>query len=333
MNRKAFISAIIIFAFLISTVATIQVIEVAQAQISATVTINPDGSVIGTNNIQRNSNVYTLTGNISGGIQVQKSHIVIDGAGYSIEGNGQYVRGINLSNGVGQDPSRSTISNVTVKNLKIINCYYAIDNANTNNNTFFGNYIANSDTGFWITGSSNNTLIRNTVKDCVTGISINYAGLNIITENNIINNSLLVWLSTEPLVDRNYWSNYLTKYPNAKEIEKSGLPNPGIWDTPYNYGESLGNFTDNHPLVNPVSISDFSFPSPIPSSSPSTAPRLSPTLSPIKSPTQQPTPTEVIPFVDPPDPTRSYIFYSIIIAATFLVVSLAVYFKKIKKQK
>ena len=50
-------------------------------------------------------------------------------------------------------------------------------------------------------------------------------------------------------MDRNYWSDYLTKYPNAKEIGNSG-----IWDTPYNYGGSLGDFTDNHPLIEPVSV-------------------------------------------------------------------------------
>jgi DNA-binding transcriptional ArsR family regulator len=38
-----------------------------------TVYINTDGSVTGTNNIQRNGNLYVLTGNISGSIAIQKS--------------------------------------------------------------------------------------------------------------------------------------------------------------------------------------------------------------------------------------------------------------------
>jgi parallel beta-helix repeat protein len=41
----------------------------------------------------------------------------------------------------------------------------------------------------------------------------------------------------------NYWSDYETKYPNAKEINGSG-----IWDTPYVIGESN---RDNYPLVHP----------------------------------------------------------------------------------
>jgi parallel beta-helix repeat protein len=275
--------------------------------------ISIDGSVIGTDQIQRNGNTYTLTGNISGGIQVQKSYILIDGAGYAIKGNNQYERGIDLSNGRGQDPSRTQINNVTAKNLKIINCYYAIGNENTDNNTFIGNYIANCDTAFRIIGSSNNTLIHNTVKDCVTGISINYAGFNIITENNIINNSLLVWLSTEPFVDRNYWSNYQTKYPNAKEIEKSGLPNL-FWDTPYNYGESLGNYTDSHPLINPISTSPISTPTP--------------TSTPIASPTQSPLPSPSPTFSPSPSPSIPEFPAWIVVPLVLVSALLAVFWRR-----
>ena len=47
-------------------------------------------------------------------------------------------------------------------------------------------------------------------------------------------------------VDRNYWSDYLTIYPNATEIGDSG-----VWDTPYEGHEA---FTDNHPLVEPIAL-------------------------------------------------------------------------------
>ena len=218
--------------------------EFVEAQFLRSVYINPDGSVTGTSNIQRDGNVYTLTGNISGGIQVQKSYIVIDGAGYTIEGNGKGI-GIDLSSNMTQG-ARIQINNVTVKNLCIVNCF-GISNENTHNNTFVGNYIANCDTGFWITGSSNNTLIHNTVKDCVTGISINYgSGGNVIVENNIMS-SFSVWLSPDPTVDRNYWGDYVTRFPDAKEIDNSG-----IWDTPYSHGDKV---IDYHPLTDPVVLS------------------------------------------------------------------------------
>ena len=242
LNKSIALILVIMFGLLLC----IGSIQSVNAQFLGSVYIAADGSVVGTNSIQQNGNIYTLTGNISGGISVQKSYIVIEGAGYTIDGNGQDI-GIALGNGVGQDPSRDRISNVTVKNLRIINCYYAIGNENTYNNTFIGNYISDSDKGFWITGSANNTLIHNTVKNCTTGISINYgSGGNIIIENDIMS-SWSVWLSPDPVVDRNYWGDYTTRYPNAKEIDNSG-----IWDTPYSQGDKV---IDYHPLTNPVVIS------------------------------------------------------------------------------
>jgi hypothetical protein len=94
----------------------------------------------------------------------------------------------------------------------------------------------------------------------------------------------------------NYWSDYLTKYPNAKEIEKSGLPNL-LWDTPYNYGGSLGNFTDNHPLINPITItaSPTSTTTPTTSRTPSTTPIITPTSPPTHQPTPSIEPTATVP--------------------------------------
>jgi len=237
MKRKA-LALIIISIFFISPVIEM---NLAFAQFLGSVYINPDGSVTGTSKIQRNENIYTLTGNISGGIQVQKSNIIIDGTGYAVEGNGDG-RGIDLSNGRGQDPSRPEINNVTIKNLKILNFYYGVDNVNTNNNTFIGNYIENCQSSFWIIGSLNNVITYNTMNNA--SISINYAGSNNITKNNFINCWVMVWLSTQPIVDGNYWSDYTTRYPDAKEIG-----NTGVWDTPYSYWE---NTVDNHPLTKPI---------------------------------------------------------------------------------
>src|SRR5512137_2069356 len=75
---------------------------------SSTATIREDGSVSGTDRIQRLGDIYTLTSNISGGIQVQRSNIVLDGAGYTLSGRESV--GVDLSNGRGQDPNRPEIS-------------------------------------------------------------------------------------------------------------------------------------------------------------------------------------------------------------------------------
>lgn len=51
-------------------------------------------------------------------------------------------------------------------------------------------------------------------------------------------------------MDRNYWSNYTAKYPNATEVEELG-----IWDTPYiddRYIGATSRSIDYHLLVNPI---------------------------------------------------------------------------------
>jgi hypothetical protein len=107
---------------------------------STNIYINPDGAVVGTNNIQRNGDLYTLTGNISGGIQIQKSDIVIDGTGYTLQGNGG--TGIDLTNNVTQIPSASAIWNVTVENLRIMNFNFSVETNGGGNDTFHDDYVA-----------------------------------------------------------------------------------------------------------------------------------------------------------------------------------------------
>ncbi len=227
----------LLMVVLISTSVLPVLVQSVVAESSGLIQIAADGSVLGTSLIQRDGNVYTVTGNISGGIQIQKSHIVLDGAGYAVEGNGEG-RGVDLSNGRGQDPSRPEVSNVTVKNLKILNFYYGVDNVNTHGNTFIGNYIENCENSFWM-GGYDSLITYNTLKNA--SIAINFAGSNNITLNNF------VWLSSQQIVDGNYWSDYMARYPDAKEID-----NTGVWDTPYAYWE---NTVDHHPFTKPIAIS------------------------------------------------------------------------------
>jgi hypothetical protein len=238
--------ALILILSLILVVVVPLFIHLATNSTFSIITIKPDGSIEGTDKIQRNENIYTLTGNLSGSIEVQRSYIVIDGAGYAIKGNGEGF-GIDLNNDHGVDPSRPQIKNVTIKNLKIANFSHAIEFLPSVNDTFIGNYVADCTMGFNIWRTANHTLMHNTIENCVTGITVSFGGRgNVITENNILNSSVYVMFSPDNTFDRNYWSDYLTKYPNAKEIG-----NTGIWDTPY---ESRESFVDNHPLVEPVAI-------------------------------------------------------------------------------
>jgi hypothetical protein len=243
---------------LISVVLLSSAILMVSTQLSVAlsvgnVIINADGSVTGTNSIQRIGNTYTFTGNISGTVQVQKGNIVIDGAGYSLDEGG-----IDLTNGIGQNPTRPTISNVTIENLRIVNG--GIGTNGGGNHTFCNDYISNSvGAGIMLIGSDYNnitycTISGSNVSEGAIGMVLG-ANYNTITENNLTG-GVEIWLSTNETVDRNYWSDYLTKYPNATEVDSSG-----VGDTPYVFYTDQNVYQDNHPLMNPVSNTVSEFPS------------------------------------------------------------------------
>jgi len=142
-------------------------------------------------------------------------------------------------------------------------------------NSIVGNNITGNDYGIGLsTFSFNNNVSRNTIEaNTVYGVWIHYRSEhNIVTENNIIankkygisiiqssNNNLIfhnnfinnthqtytsdsanVWDNSYPS-GGNYWSDYEERYPNATEIDESG-----IWNTPYVIDE---NNIDNYPII------------------------------------------------------------------------------------
>jgi hypothetical protein len=269
--EKPVLSKIILMGLLLFSVIAVesQSAKLAIAQTLETIIIKDDGSVEGTNKIQCNENIYTFTGNISGNIQVQKSNIVIDGGGFTLQGNND--TGIAISNDPTEHPhpSEFDIWNVTVKNLRITNFKWGIKCDFGGNHTFYGNYISNdfvtqNGTGnfswdnlgilFW--GSSGNNITRCTIGGS-PAIYMHFAvSSNSVIENNIVFGAHLA-LSGDEEFNRNYWSDYLTRYPNASEIDSSG-----VWDTKYVFADSIGfenrKFQDSHPLVNPLAIPNFS---------------------------------------------------------------------------
>jgi parallel beta-helix repeat protein len=143
--------------------------------------IRSDGSVDpATAPIQRNGNIYTLTENIYDEIVVERDNIVVDGAGYLLQGTGS-VRGIDLSHR----------SNVTIKNMQIggrFGCGIYLQNSS--NNTITENNIANNMDGICLQLSSNNRISANYLIDNLRfGIMIqDSSNNNIISENNVIDN-------------------------------------------------------------------------------------------------------------------------------------------------
>lgn len=252
--NKRLATAIIFVLFLSSIPVSIPV----KAQTTSSIAINSDGSVTGTYSIKQVGDTYSLTANISGNIQVQKSGITIDGSGYSLNGR------IDLTNGIGPNlpsPTRPEITNVTVKNL------YVNGGVGTNgggNDTFYNDCFLSGDVdqgnaAIFLLGCSYNNISYCTF-DNGSQISMDYSSAyNTVTQCNLPPCSVLIWLSGYENVDKNYWSDYSTKYPNAAEVDHSGVGDrPYVYystqETSPNDTKSPIGYQDNHPLMKSVTI-------------------------------------------------------------------------------
>jgi parallel beta-helix repeat protein len=127
-------ATLLLLLILCSVLVTLPNIGVVEA--SGTIYIRADGSVEGTDKIQRDGNVYIFTDNIYEPLVVEKDNIVIDGAGHTIEGphNGlaQSAEGIGI---LVDRRGYVTIQDIAIQNFLYgicINTSFEIDVINSN---------------------------------------------------------------------------------------------------------------------------------------------------------------------------------------------------------
>jgi nitrous oxidase accessory protein len=127
------------------------------------------------------------------------------------------------------------------------------------NNLVVGNTIEGSGCALGMGYGSNNIFYGNLLTNNANSLSI--GGTNLEVDNNLfyynmfINNAQTFEANWQVIGTNafdngsvgNYWSDYLTKYPNAAEIDNSG-----IWNAPYIV---YNNVTDNYPLMAPFDLS------------------------------------------------------------------------------
>jgi len=141
---------------------------------AGTVYIRADGSIDPPDApIQRDGDIYTFTDNIYGSVIIQKDSIVVDGEGYTVEGDGAMPYGIYLNGRF----------NVTLKDMKITKFFVGIRFDYTNCSVVFNIDSSNNDAGIYLQYSSNNVLFNCTTCYNRHGIALTSSPNNNISKN------------------------------------------------------------------------------------------------------------------------------------------------------
>ncbi|MBT0158625.1 hypothetical protein G4O51_01420 [Candidatus Bathyarchaeota archaeon A05DMB-2] len=186
---KTALTLVLILALSIASIAGTQLVHFSSAnffpeQLPSGIQITSTGAVEGTDLIQRSGNVYTLTGDIHRTIVILRDGIVLDGAGYTLEGSGDST-GVFLQERNG----------VTIKNLRIKNFQYGIKftwlnygtPATPRSNKVIGNTITNNTYGVvFYDFSSGNEVSGNYISDNTYGVA---ASSNTVFRNNQFRNN------------------------------------------------------------------------------------------------------------------------------------------------
>jgi parallel beta-helix repeat protein len=211
------------------------------------------------------NNLNITASNIGGNIIVQRNNTVLDGNGHAVgkislnNVSNVTVKNFIITiavykflprgyNGITlMDSSYVTVANNTITYLRGIyqlpgvgDMYAGIYVEGGSSNTIVGNNLVNNEYGMYFSGTKNNLIVENNIINNETslissGIVLKQAFNNMIYHNNFmsqmfsatqagVSNSSNVWDIGYP-GGGNYWKDYHKKYPNATEIDSSGIGN------------------------------------------------------------------------------------------------------------
>jgi parallel beta-helix repeat protein len=295
MRMGKSIALLIVLVFLAASCTIVA--KPVKAQYQGDITISADGSVSpSTAPIERFGASYILTSNVVGNIAVDTNNIVFDGNGHVISGFRMYsvknetirnfiISGDNVGIALG-DASNVTITNNTITGTSALPFMPTggIAVIRGSFNIISGNNFVNNKVGINLAECSHNVIVGNNFTGCSIALLLYDSASNTIYHNNFIKNAVIleddgysgysivsvnIWDDGHGL--GNYWSDYLTRYPKATEIDTAGIGDTPYFVKPANYIDSsnthfgsaeardywsrlnalYANNTDRYPLMEP----------------------------------------------------------------------------------
>ncbi len=206
---KKVVASFILFLLSLSLFSALQFVGLVSANFipaqvpTHSIEITDEGDVNGTDLIQRNDNIYTFTGDVKGTIVVFRNDIVIDGAGYTLQGNGD-LSGVWL-----QEKYNVEIRNLHIKNFHSgITLTFGWSMDSHTNVTISGNTITDSDHGIRVSMFlHSNSVLGNVIENNTYGIYMTQSANNTFRDNQLINNVHSFWTNCELSVQMRHFIN------------------------------------------------------------------------------------------------------------------------------
>lgn len=232
ISTKATICIGVVF-LLCSSLFTLTFAQSNGSSYSGIVFIKSDGSIEpSTAPITRNDNVYTLTNSIVGNITIQIDDIVLDGAGYTVQG-------IEILDKVTIGVDLSFRNNVSITDLVVTNFVNGIRLLNSSNCNLFGNIIIDNIDGLRLDNSTSNIAWGNNITNNHHGIHP-FSGNKFYLNNFMGNNEHVRFESTifpntwddDYPTGGNYWGNY-TGIDQKQGVNQNEEGSDKIGDSPH----------------------------------------------------------------------------------------------------
>ncbi len=198
-------------------------------------------SVISGNTISDNSGAITLSESVN--VTLNGNNIFNNSFGLNLNGDSNsYIYGNNITaNTRNYQYGNNAGFNSGFGILFAAGCNDIFVYENNIEGNIFGVYLVNSQLGVLPSFGSGNVVYRNNMVNNSQNVNVDQ-GLSYNVEGRVVNGTTAV--SWDNGTIGNYWSDYQSKYPNATEIQSSGIGNE-----PYVINE---NNTDHYPLVQQV---------------------------------------------------------------------------------